>query len=199
MNNKIANIVVDYIKDITWVDKLAGMTQIAKINVKSGENNVVKTFPISCQMSYDSLCKDGCYDELAPNSNYKSVVYFEEGSFSFTRQEGNKMYYESSLRLVAWLNYKKIGSGGCGTTGDFIIDIIKELPTIPVNVGHIFGLRTWVASQVPRSFDIFAKYTYNESKTQFLMMPYDYFALDLRATFYIIPECNEKATGCTSC
>jgi hypothetical protein len=200
MNNKIANIVVGYIDGLSWIDKLAGMTQIAKINQRSGETAVSKTFPISCQMAFDNSCADECYEDLMPNSKYKSVVYFEDGGFTFSRQEGNKMYYESSIRLVAWLNYKLIGEGGCGTTGDFIIDILKVLPDIPVNVGNMLGFRVWMASQVPRGFEIFSKYTFDEPRTQLLMLPYDYFALDLKATFYIIPDCfRGKDTGCTSC
>jgi len=81
MNNKIANIIVDYIKDLPWIDKLAGMTQVAKIQQTSDNRKVEKRFPISCAMEYDDACKDGCYDELAPNSKYQSVVYFEDGSF----------------------------------------------------------------------------------------------------------------------
>jgi UDP-3-O-acyl-N-acetylglucosamine deacetylase len=40
-------------------------------------------------------------------------------------------------------------------------------------------------TQVERSVDIFSKYTYNEQATQYLMYPYDYFALDLDIDFMI--------------
>ena len=46
MNNKIANIIVDYIKDLEWIDKLAGMTQVAKIQQTSDSRKVEKRFHI---------------------------------------------------------------------------------------------------------------------------------------------------------
>ena len=199
MNNKIANIVVDYIKDLTWIDKLAGMTQVAKVSEKSGDVKVEKRFPISCQMSYEDACKGGCYNDLAPNSSKSSIVYFEDGSFSFSRREGNRLYYDSTIRLVAWLNYQRL-RGGCGSTGEYIIDIIKALPGFPQNIGDMLGVMITVESQVPRGTDIFSKYTYNELQTQYNMIPYDSFAIDIQTSFYIIPECNELAPGgCLEC
>jgi hypothetical protein len=194
MNNKIADIIVDYIKDLTWIDKLAGLTQVAKIN----QNGVEKRYPISCAMAFDDACVTGCYDELAPNSAYQSVVYFEDGGFNFSKQVGNKLYYESTLRLIAWLNYKKLG-GGCGSTGNYIIDIIRALPSYPVNVSDLLGMSIRVVSQAIRSDDIFSKYTFNQTATQFLMLPFDFFSLEIKTSFYIIPECVEDRGGCVEC
>lgn len=199
MNNKIANIIVDYIKELDWIDKLAGMTQVARVSQQSGDTKVEKRYPISCAMTFDESCKKGCYDELAPNSEYRSLIYFEDGSFAFTGKAGKKKYYQSTLRLVCWLNYKKLG-GGCGQTGNYIIDIIKSLPAFPVQVDDILGLNIEVMSQVPRSNAIFSQYTYNELQTQYLMLPYDYFALEIRTTFYVIPECvTPSDNGCIEC
>jgi hypothetical protein len=194
MNNKIANIIVDYIKDLDWIDKLAGLTQVAKIN----QNGVEKRYPISCAMAFDDVCVEGCYDELAPNSAYQSVVYFEDGGFSFSKQERNRLYYESSLRLVAWLNYKKLG-GGCGSTGNYIIDIIRALPSYPVNIDDLMGVNIQVNSQAIRGTDIFGKYTFNEKQTQYFMLPYDAFALEIKTTFFLIPECVIDTEGCLEC
>jgi len=202
MNNKIANIIVDYIKDLTWIDKLAGLTQVAKVNQTSGDGTVEKRYPVSCQMSVDDLCVDGCYEELAPNSKYMSVVYFEDNGFTFNRQAGNRLYYESNLKLVAWLNYARLTrvmGVGCGATGNYIIDIIKALPAFPVNVADLMGVSIRVTSQAIRSDDIFSKYTFNQTATQFLMLPFDFFSLEIRTSFYLIPECVNETTGCVEC
>ncbi len=194
MNNKIANIIVDYIKDLAWIEKLAGLTQVAKIN----QNGVEKRYPISCSMVFDDVCVEGCYDELAPNSAYKSVVYFEDSGFTFSKQVGNKLYYESTLKLIAWLNYNKLG-GGCGSTGNYIIDIIRALPSYPVNVSDLLGANIRVMSQAIRSDSIFSQYTFNEKQTQYLMLPFDFFSLTIQTSFYIIPECVEDTEGCLEC
>ena len=200
MNNKIANIIVDYIKDLPWIDKLAGMTQVAKIQQTSDNRKVEKRFPISCAMEYDDACKEGCYDELAPNSKYQSVVYFEDGSFSFRERRGKRLHYESNIRLVAWLNYKLLRGAGCGSTGEYILDIIKALPDVPQDIDAMRGVTITVTSQARRDSGIFSAYTYNEFQTQYLLIPYDYFALDIKTEFFVIPECHEpNVGGCVEC
>ena len=197
MNNKIANIIVGYIDDLHWIDKLAGLTQVAKINQKSGDGTVEKRYPVSCAVTLED-CVEGCYNDLAPNSAYQSVVYFEDGGLSFVRQAGNKLYYESTLKLIAWLNYKKLG-GGCGSTGNYIIDIIRALPTYPVSIDDLLGVNIRVVSQMIRSDSIFSQYTYNEPVTQFLLLPYDFFSLEIKTNFYLIPACVEDTSGCLEC
>lgn len=200
MNNKIANIIVDLIHDLPWIDKLAGMTQVAKIQVTSEERKVEKRYPISCQLDYEDACKEGCYDELAPNSKYRSVVYFEDGSFSFRDRRGKRLYYESNIRLIAWLNYRELRGAGCGSTGEYILDIIQSLPDIPVDMGKMRGVTITVTSQARRDSGIFSQYTYNEFQAQYLMIPYDFFALDIRTEFFVVPECHTPILeGCTEC
>jgi len=200
MNTRIANIIISYIEDLSWMDKLAGVTYVAKVNVTSEGKKVEKRFPISCDKAYEDACKEGCYDELAPNSSKRSVVYFEEGGFNLIRHEANKLYYESSLRLVGWLNYKMLRGGGCGSSAKYVTDIIKSLPPIPVTIDDFHALTIEVTSQLPRDASIFSKYTYNEKQTQYLMLPYDFFALEIRTRFFIVPECIElPEEGCTEC
>jgi hypothetical protein len=195
MNNKIANIIVSYLDDLDWIDKIAGLTQIARVT----KGGVEKRFPISCDMAFDDACTKGCYDELMPNSQYSSIIFFEDGSFNFSRAEGNKLYYESRLRMVVWLNYKKL-TGGCGSTSEYIISIIKALPVLPQNIGDMLRLSMTVMSQASRTSGIFGKYTFDEKNSQYLMIPFDYFALDIRTTFHIINECIEPDPGgCTEC
>ncbi len=194
MNNKVANILVSYLDGLAWVGKIAGLTQIAKVT----EGGVEKRFPISCDLSYEDACRIGCYDELMPSSQRRSVLYFEDGSFNFIRQEGNRLYYESRLRLVCWLNYRLI-EGGCGSSGDYVIEVIKALPAVPTNIGGLLRFSTVVASQAQRSSGIFSKYTFDEKRAQYLMSPFDFFALDLRVNFFIITECIKPDPGCVEC
>lgn len=194
MNSKIANILKGYLEDLTWVEKIAGLTQVMRVR----ENDVEKRIPISCDLSFDN-CQQGCYDELVPNSNYRSIIYFEDVSLNLLNNRGNKKYYQSTLRLVCWLNYKKI-PGGCGKSGDYVIDIIRAFPSTPVNLADLYSFNVEVVSQASRTSGIFGAYTYNEFQTQYLMLPYDYFALTLRTEFYIDTECEPTDnSGCLDC
>ena len=191
MNNLIANALKNQISDLTWVDKIAGLVQTANIRQKTGDNVTDKSYPISCDITEDA-CLKGAYQDLCPNSKKKSVVYFEDQGVTFDRQEGNRLYYVSSLRLVCWLNLQLIQEvgckkdvTGCGTSGDYVIEVIKKFNYVPFNVGGLYMIMIQPPSQVERSVEIFSKYTYNEEALQYLMFPYDYFALNITTNFTI--------------
>lgn len=191
MNNKLAVILRDQISDLNWIDKIAGLVQTANIRIKSGDDTSEKSYPISCSISEDA-CLKGAYQDLCPDSKKKSIAYFEDRGLAFDRMEGNRLFYTSSLRLVCWLNLKKIQDEncdkdviGCGTSGDYVLEVIKKFNYVPFNSGGLYGIMIQPPSQVERSVEIFSKYTYNEEALQYLMFPYDYFALDFTVNFMI--------------
>jgi hypothetical protein len=202
MNNKIANLIKSYVDDLEWSDKIAGLVQTANIRVKNGEDVSDKSYPVSCDISADA-CIKGAYQDLAPDSKKKSVIYFEDKGVSFVEKIGNRLKFDSTLRLVCWLNHSLIQGGicdpdtiGCGSTGDYVIDVIKSLPTSPIQTDDFISIQITGISQAERDVSIFSKYSYNEVATQYLMFPFDYFALDLTISFvvpcvkapYVVPD-----------
>jgi hypothetical protein len=191
MNNKLAHILVNYIEHLDWIDKISGLVQTANIREKVGESITNKSFPISCDVSYEE-CIKGRYQDLAPDSKKKSVLYFEDRAISFIKRNGNTLQFQSSLRLVCWLNLKLIHSAtcdvevdNCGVSGDYVIEVIKSLPSIPFTEGDFISIYINSISQAERSVDIFSKYTYSETATQYLLFPFDFFALDFSIDFTI--------------
>ena len=71
MNQAIANIIKESIEDLDFVDKIAGLVSTQYINIEG----VTKSYPVACCVPDD--CKIGDYNDLAPDSKYKSVIYFE--------------------------------------------------------------------------------------------------------------------------
>jgi len=191
MNHKLANILKTELESLTWVDKIAGLVQTANIRIKNGDSISDKSYPISCDIDEDT-CKKGAYQDLAPDSKKKSVLYFEDKGLSFDHQDGNRLFYKSSLLLVCWLNHKLIqgetcdsGVTGCGTSGDYVLEVIKAFDYKPFNSGGLYGITITPPSQEIRDVSIFSKYSYNETALQYLMFPYDYFALSLEIEFMI--------------
>ena len=201
MNQAIANIIKTQIEDLDFIDKIAGLvaTQYVNITDENG-NKVQKRYPVACCVTADD-CKQGAYNDLAPDSKYKSVLYFEDRGVSFEKYESNWKYYQSNLRLVGWLNIKKILGENCDSSlctyaAHAIADIIRHLPTHPQNIAPFDFVYSEVMSQAVRSNSIFSPYTYNELQVQYLMAPYDYFALDIQTSFAI---CIEGRTVYTPC
>lgn len=202
MNQGIANILKGYIEDLTFVDKIAGLvsTQYMTVTDENG-NKVQKAYPVACCVPED--CKQGEYNDLTPDSKYRTVIYFEDGGVSFVRAAGNFRHYQSRLRLVCWINVARLNADGCYTdipctaSTNIIIEIIRAIPDFRVNFDPLMQVRFEVTSQVIRSNSIFGAYTYNEKQTQYLMSPYDYFALEINTDFAICMEGTDKYEGCS--
>lgn len=197
MNNKIAAILKTYIVTLPWADKVGGLVQTVNVLDKSGEKGVEKSYPVSCDVTSDA-CVKGIYQALTPDSKKKSIMYFEDrGGVTFKRQEGDRLHYTAQLRLIGWLNLKQLEcdtcgtEGGCGVSGDYVLDVIQLFPYRPIDVGGFYGVMIHPPVQVERSVSIFSRYTYNETATQYLMYPYDYFALDFDVDFMINTRCKK--------
>ena len=191
MNQAIANIIKEHIENLDFVDKIAGLTAVTYFDIKGPEGVVQKAFPIACCVTADD-CKEGAYNDLMPNSEYKTVIYFEDGGLSFEKAESNWKYYKSTLKLVCWINIEKLTDSGyckselpCTYAAHIVAEIIRALPEFPENLPPFDRVYSEVVSQDIRSNSIFSKYTYDEKHSQYLMAPYDYFALDITTNFSI--------------
>lgn len=199
MNQAIATIIKDQIDGLSFIDKIAGLVSTTYMTI----DGVQKAFPVACCVTADD-CKAGAYNDLTPDSKYKTVIYFEDEGVSFKESRGNYEYYTSNLRLVCWINVQKLLNEGCldclpcSVSATIISKIVKSLAIFPANIPPMYQVLIKVMGQEIRSNSIFAKYTFNELQTQYLMSPYDYFALNIQTTFAICvteedeyPECCE--------
>jgi len=192
MNQAIASIIKGRIEDMDWVDKIAGLTAVTYFEIKDREGNLVqKAVPVACCVTADD-CKEGAYNDLMPDSRYKTVAYFEDRGVTFQRSESNWKYYTSNLRFVCWINIEKLTDSGvckgeapCTYVAHIIADIIRHLPEFPIHSSPFSHVYSEVTNQEIRSNSIFAAYTYDEKHAQYLLAPYDYFALDITTNFAI--------------
>jgi len=207
MNQAIANIVKGHIQNLDFVDKIAGLVATSYMKI----DGVQKSYPIACCVTLED-CKVGAYNDLAPDSKYKTVIYFEDRGVTFEKYESNWKYYRSSLRLVCWINVAKIledecyDDDSCTMSSHLIADIIRHLPSHPENHAPFDMVYSEIVNQEIRSNSIFAPYTYNELQTQYLMYPYDYFALDIDTRFAVClrgtavyAPCDETQESETEC
>jgi hypothetical protein len=197
MNQAIADIIKGHIESLDFVDKIAGLVSPMTFEMRDKDNNMVeKTFPIACCVSAMD-CKGGSYNELMPDSTYKTVIYFEDQGVSFQRAESNWKYYQSNLRLVCWINIALILGDDCksGTactySAHIIAEIIRALPRFPENHSPFDHVYSEITGQEVRNPSIFSAYTYDEKHTQYLMYPYDYFALNIQTNFAICLESTD--------
>jgi len=192
MNERVANIIKTQIDGLDFIDKIAGLVRTMKMEVL-GENNVktLKFFPVACDVTADS-CISGKYQDLIPDSKYKSIIYFEDGGTTLMSKERRWVGFNSRLTLVAWLNLKKIGCD-CTYSMAAILSILEALPEFPINeLNGLQQITIKAVTEQPKSNQIFGRYTYDEKINQYLLSPYDYFALNLSIDYKINLNCIER-------
>ena len=193
MNFVIANKFKELIANLPFADVLAGLTKIHKVEIPNeGGQPFMEMYPIECSTTIEQ-CRNGDYIDLSPDSNKKSVMYFEDLGIQFVDKNVKEIVYQSRLRLIGWLNLRHFVNGGCSMSAQVIANIFTVLPfSQPINVAgdiNLTKLRVISALELPKNADIFLRYSYKEEKTQFLMYPFDFFAIELTTEFTLPFSC----------
>lgn len=188
MNYAIATILNTYLTTLPFSDRMAGVVKAVTFVTGTSERPVKKTIPVDCGVS-QADCMDGKYQDLVPNSKYKSISYFEDGGVRLVSINERDYAFQANLRLVYWINLKKVGKTDCNVSALAVTNVLNKLPQSPFNSGIYSRMRIKVSQELVKSAAIFSKYTYDEAVTQYLMYPFDYFALDLTVDFLINKSC----------
>lgn len=196
MNAAIASILKDYLNTLAWKDKVAGLVKplVRMDPVTSGnvQTSVRKVFPISCDISYADCQKDSSrYKDLHPDSKLRSLMYFEDRGVRWIESKGGSDYYRSSLLLVGWANMDRFKFTGCYISPLLVQSIRGVIPKVPMNstANGMTRILSNITGELPKDAGIFSKYTYNEGITQYLMYPFDYFALTVETDFAMHSSC----------
>lgn len=188
MNADIANILKGYIETLPFAGKVGGLVKAITYSTQTDKGVIKKIIPVDCGVTHAN-CLKGKYTDLMPDSKYKSVMYFEDEGIRPVDNSTRDFSFESSLKLVCWLNLQKTGKIGCSNTALAIVTILNTLPTRSFNNGIYTRIQISIDGEEPKSPQIFSKYTYDEEKNQYLMYPYDYFALNISVKFSVSKSC----------
>lgn len=194
MTIEIGDIIVDRIKTLPFIDKYAGVVKVVTYKAKNTSGGFEKkTFPASCRTTLEE-CESGRYKDLVPDSTKNSVLYLEDKGARIIRQVGSRVYWKSSYDLIGWLNMPKLGFTGCSYSGIAISGIISRFPVKPFNSGIFSTVAIRVTGVPGRTTNPFSKYSYDESITQFLMYPYDFFVLNIDVDYFVDQRCLTPET-----
>lgn len=193
MTNDIADIIKSKIEGLPFVDRLAGLVKVLTISEETDLGKKRKSFPVACNVSASECNNISKLKDLTPDSSKRSVMYFEEfGGTVMTGTDRNYLLFRSSVRLVCWLNLKKMGLTDCGWSSTAVLSIMKELSSMtqPANYNNKYiQLQVKQINEAEKSPLIFSKYTYDEASNQYLIYPYDYFAINITVEFKINANC----------
>jgi hypothetical protein len=201
MNTVIASYLKDRILEgITWADLVVGMVKTLTFQqpVENGQA-VKKAIPISCDLEVSQRdCIANKQHHVVPDSKLKALIYFEDSGAVPAGKTPRGLAYTATIKLVCWMNLPKLGHSSCSVSALAMTQLIEVLDgigkTTSVNLFADYGVpinsvKVTEISIDPKSASIFSKYTYDETKTQYLMYPYDYFSLTLKVSFEIPKGC----------
>lgn len=185
MNEQIAYVLKSQLDGLNFVDKIAGLVRPMTLNL----NGQKKVFPVACDVSTDA-CVKGAYQELIPNSKYKSILYFEDLGLTMEYREKRRVYFSSRMNLVCWLNIKRLAECGlCVISPQVLLMVLANLPEFPISSDIYREIWIKAYSEVPKSVAIFSRYTYDETIAQYLLSPFDYFCLQMLIQFWVDLDC----------
>lgn len=204
MNKEIAHVLKDKIKGMPFVDLLAGMAQTVTRSQPQGEGEIMfqERFPVSSDTNQPDGCLGGPEFILIPDSNRKSVIYFEDWGIQATGRDKGLPTFNSSIRLVAWLNRSKLtGNAYSEISGRAMAMIIDALTgRNPENVDMFTRLTVSVARIPPQEPALFGRYSYNEEQRQYLRPPFEFFGIDFTCRFAANLKClNDTQWNNESC
>lgn len=202
MNKSISIKLMTRLLGLPYIQKYGGVVQTIQkvIPVDGVDKPIIKRIPISAVHQAPAGCTDlttATSLHFIPESKLKGMLYFEDNGSVIDTSKRHSMlnFWRSRLRLVVWMNQKLL-------TESYDIELVSKamaemigLLTVPAeNFDVIKHMTVQVANIPPATSAIFAEYDYNEKETQFLMPPYDFFAIDLDVSFGVPKSCTVQFT-----
>lgn len=191
MNKELSNVLKGKLAGLPFVDLLCGMVQtVTRDNmIDDTAGKVTKKFPVTYDHN-DDECK-GREIMVIPTTSKKSILYFEDFGVAVTDKRHGMSKYQSSLRLVCWLNRSElVGDQYADISGRCISAIVDTLAgRNPENIGIFTTLTVKVARIPPQDIGLFGRYTYNEQDRQVLRPPFEFFGIDLVCDYFVSSKC----------
>mgnify|MGYP000067746622 CR=1 FL=1 len=193
MNELIGDVLAQHFITLPFVTRTAGCVEIFKKSTKS----VIKKFPVAGQIyktdSGQIYCdKSEDYQPITPNSQETGIVFFEDLGSKLVKKDSSKLTWKGSLRLVCWLNYKKIGlENQVGALqGSVLANIPAKLQPQQYFMGGVF----YPSEVEPKTTSAFDKYDLSENENQFLIHPFGHFSIRLNYMVYTNRSCPINIT-----
>lgn len=187
MNERIADLLAQHFIAFNFLSKTAGCVQTLQ---RQGVR-----FPAS-NRHYENAEEGACitkedYTDMTPNTDETGILYFEDKGSERISGDTRKEVWVGTLRLVCWLNLKLIGTQTPGALQEAVMsNLLKEIP----NDGFFLGGKLHASRVLPKTPHPFTEYAYDEAKSQFLMLPFTYFSLELKYRILTMQNCPTTIT-----
>lgn len=210
MNKGIAHILMAEMVAIPYLQKFGGLVRVQEQKDITADEftgldkRVYKKYPVCGDYCITKSEDCGVPDEIdfVPNASYFGISYFEDMGIEPMGREGRYQKYKSKLRLVVWLNTKMIVTSpgyealpGHSIATAVLTDIESKFAAIEGKArGYYERLKVRQSSIPANNVNIFSSYSYREEDMQYLMPPYEFFAVDYHVEYRISQNCIDDIT-----
>ncbi len=181
MNVELSEYLINAFQGANHLDRIAGVVQTVTVN----EKKLPAGFPYKggkCGLTREAII---------PESKYKGVVFFEDKGIVPTRNLTRVFGFRSDLRLICWLNNKKLRISTNSHRPDTfaILDLTQSFQA-KLPYSEIFlNTKVTVSGITVQDESIFSKYDFDDKTSAYLQPENYYFAMDLSITFYVPKTC----------
>lgn len=200
----------EVMENTSYVHRYGGLAIPVTTKIKTGDPDnpvyVAKTFPIAEDVYGKECWEEGREQDLVPSENYNSIFWLEETAAptfeANTSLPGRSRAYQvlkngqskivtAGVRMIGFINRKRLEVDHLYVPGDLLLklDIETEIAgQIPVK-----NLKIKPVGMEPKGPGIFSKYTFEEMEN-YLLYPFDYFAINLQITGLVSAGCVDLLT-----
>jgi hypothetical protein len=190
MNAAIAELLKLRLQGFSYVEKLAGLVRSVSFE-RAGKTIVL---PVGADVQAPLQCGDAEILDLVPDERYGVIVFFEDRGLVPVKSRTRGLSWTSSLRLVCWVNTAKLG--GDVNAGDKVMQqFLQAINHGPYNVDPFIGVRHRTTGVAAKGATIFGAYTFPDSSRQYLLYPFDAFALEIATEFRVKAGCEPEVSG----
>lgn len=188
MNAGIAELLRDRISTFAYIDKIAGLVRPITFQRPGPDGKTVNIIiPVGIDVVDPLACDESTQLDLVPDEKYRTIVYFEDRGVTIGERQGRATRV-SHIRLVCWVNTSKLN--GDNTAGDRMAqDFDGAMNGAPYNSDAFLGIRHRVEGFPAKGPGLFGQYTYPDGVRQYLMWPFDAFAIDIATEYMPNPAC----------
>ncbi|RIV23601.1 hypothetical protein DYU11_11510 [Fibrisoma montanum] len=203
INLLIAYYLAESLRALPFISRLAGLVKVLETDRfskdKNGADRRVHRFPISLESEPSTCTTSGRqYPDLVPDQSERLIVYFEDGN---ARSVDGRAKWQSTLRLVAWGNSALFEAGDSPKAAipAMIMNAIGNTLRTAKESGRgpIQNLSVTITGVPDSNTNLFARYTYEQTRSQFLFPPYFAFGIDLTVTYTLQHDCLDTLTYLT--
>jgi hypothetical protein len=163
------------------ISRAGGLVQPLKVNDAGKE----KLVPVAVNASESNEVV-----QLSPDSRESGIIWWEAGATRVRQQLAGMSELQNDIRLVCWLNLKRIEPPEPELIQSKILEIALRHYT-RIGKSPLVARTVQFGGDVVRDPAIFARWSFAEAETQFLLPPFDFFALQFTVNYYWNTRCEQ--------